>query len=183
KAVPNHFEPDQILEAFEASCRRLQTDYIDIYFLHWPNIDVPISAPMEALERLRAAGRIRAIGVSNYTAEEIDVARQYGRVDVLQPPYNMFWRFIEGDQLPYCQDHGIGVMAYSGLAQGLLTGTLAPGTSFAEGDKRPTTGLFQPGGFERCLEAVEALRTIAQRSGLTLSQLAITWLLGRPGVS
>ena len=183
KVVPNHFAPDQIEMAFEASCRRLQTDYIDIYFLHWPNIDVPISGPMETLERLRAAGRIRAIGVSNFTVDEIDAANQHGRVDVLQPPYNMFWRFIEGEQLPYCQERGIGVMAYSGLAQGLLTGTFTAQTPFAAGDKRPTTVLFQPGVYERCLEAVELLRPIAARSGLTLSQLAISWLIGRAGVS
>jgi myo-inositol catabolism protein IolS len=183
KVAPNHFEREQIEEAFEASCRRLQTDYIDVYFLHWPNIDVPIAGPMETMERLRADGRIRAIGVSNFTAGEIDAARQHGQVDVLQPPYNMFWRFIEGDQLPYCQEHGIGVMAYSGLAQGLLTGTLTPQTSFAAGDQRPTTVLFQPGAYERCLTAVEALRPIAERSGLTLSQLAIAWLLSRPAMS
>lgn len=183
KVVPNHFEPDQIEQAFEASCRRLQTDYIDIYFLHWPNIDVPIGVPMEALERLRATERIRAIGVSNFTAAEIDAANQHGRVDVLQPPYNMFWRFIEGDQLPYCQEHGIGVMAYSGLAQGLLTGTLTAQTTFAPGDNRPTTVLFQPETYGRCLAAVEALTPIAERSGLTVSQLAIAWLLSRPGVS
>jgi myo-inositol catabolism protein IolS len=183
KVMPNHFASDQIEQAFGASCRRLQTDYIDVYFLHWPNIDVRIGGPMETLERLRAAGRIRAIGVSNFTAAEIDAASQYGRVDVLQPPYNMFWRFIEGDQLPYCQEHGIGVMAYSGLAQGLLAGRLAPQTTFAAGDKRPTTVLFQPGVYERCLAAVEALRAIAVRAGLRVSQLAIAWLLGRAGLS
>ncbi len=183
KVAPNHFAPDQIEAAFEASCRRLQTDYIDVYFLHWPNIDLPISGAMETLERLRATGRIRAIGVSNFTAEEMRAAGQYGRVDVLQPPYNMFWRFIEGDQLPYCQEHGIGVMAYSGLAQGLLTGTFTPRTTFATGDKRPTTVLFQPAVYERCLEAVEALRPIAARFDLTVAQVAIAWLLARPGVS
>jgi aryl-alcohol dehydrogenase-like predicted oxidoreductase len=183
KVAPNHFEPEQIEAAFEASCRRLQTDYIDVYFLHWPNIDLPIGPAMETLERLRAAGRIRAIGVSNFTSAEIEAIGQYGRVDVLQPPYNMFWRFIEGDQLPYCQDNGIGIMAYSGLAQGLLTGTLNPQTTFGEGDKRPTTVLFQPGNYERCLAAVEELRTIAARAGITVPQVAINWLLNRPGVS
>lgn len=183
KVMPDHFEPDQIAQSFEASCRRLRTDYIDIYYLHWPNIDVPIGVPMEVLERLRAQGRIRAIGVSNFTSAEIEAANQHGRVDVLQPPYNMFWRFIEGDQLPYCQEHGIGVMAYSGLAQGLLTGTLSLQTTFAPGDKRPTTVLFQPGTYERCLAAVEALTPTAERAGLTVAQLAIAWLLGRPGVS
>jgi aryl-alcohol dehydrogenase-like predicted oxidoreductase len=183
KVVPNHFEPQQIRDAFDASCQRLQTDYIDVYFLHWPNIDVPIGVPMETLESLRAEGRIRAIGVSNFTSAELDAANQHGRVDVLQPPYNMFWRFVEGDQLPYCQEHGIGVMAYSGLAQGLLTGTLSARTTFPPGDNRPTTVLFQPGTYERCLDAVEALRPIAERAGLTLAQLAIAWLLARPGIS
>src|SRR5215212_1241750 len=183
KVAPDHFAPEQIEEAFEASCRRLQTDYIDVYFLHWPNIDLPIGAAMETLERLRASGRIRAIGVSNFTAEEMRAAGQYGQIDVLQPPYNMFWRFVEGDQLPYCREHGIGIMAYSGLAQGLLTGDLSMETVFPEGDKRPTTVLFQPGTYERCLEAVEALRPIAERAGLSVPQLAISWLLARPGVS
>lgn len=183
KVATNHFAPEQIEAAFEASCRRLQTDYIDVYFLHWPNIDLPIGPVMETLERLRDAGRIRAIGVSNFTSTELEAIGQYGRVDVLQPPYNMFWRFIEGDQLPYCQDHGLGIMAYSGLAQGLLTGTFTPQTAFAAGDKRPTTVLFQPGHYERCLAAVEALRPIAQRAGLTVPQMAINWLLNRPGLS
>ncbi len=183
KVAPNHFEPAQIEAAFEASCRRLQTDSIDVYFLHWPNIDLPIGAAMETLEKLRAAGRIRAIGVSNFTSDEMRAASEYGQIDVLQPPYNMFWRFIEGDQLPYCRENGIGIMAYSGLAQGLLTGNLTPRTTFPEGDNRPTTVLFQPGTYERCLDAVEALRPIAARAGLTVPQLAIAWLLGRPGVS
>ncbi len=183
KVAPNHFDPEQIEAAFEDSCRRLQTDYIDVYFLHWPNIDLPINQAMETLERLRAAGRIRAIGVSNFTSDEMRAASEYGTIDVLQPPYNMFWRFIEGDQLPYCQDNGIGVMAYSGLAQGLLTGELTRETTFAAGDQRPTTVLFQPGVYERCLDAVEELRPIAARAGLTVPQLAAAWLLSRPGVS
>ncbi len=183
KVAPDHFAPTQIEAAFEASCRRLQTDVIDVYFLHWPNVDLPIGPAMEMLERLRGDGRIRAIGVSNFTSAEMRAASEYGTIDVLQPPYNMLWRFIEGDQLPYCQEHGIGIMAYSGLAQGLLTGTLTAETVFAEGDKRPTTVLFQPGAYERSLAAVEALRPIAARAGLTVAQLAIAWLLSRPGVS
>jgi aryl-alcohol dehydrogenase-like predicted oxidoreductase len=138
---------------------------------------------MSTLEQLRAEGRIRAIGVSNFTSVEMRAASEYGQIDVLQPPYNMFWRFIEGDQLPYSQDNGIGVMAYSGLAQGLLTGELTRDTVFPEGDNRPTTVLFQPGAYERCLDAVEALRPIAARAGLTVPQLAIAWLLSRPGMS
>lgn len=183
KVAPDHFAPDQIEAAFAASCRRLRTDYIDVYFLHWPNIDRPVAEAIETLERFRREGKIRAIGVSNYTAAEMESARQAGTIDVLQPPYNMFWRFIEGDQLPYCQEHGIAIMAYSGLAQGLLTGELTPETTLPPGDKRSTTVLFQPGIYEACLDAVNALRPIAARAGLTVPQLALAWLVARPGVS
>ena len=183
KVAPDHFEPRQIEAAFEASCQRLRTDYVDVYFLHWPNIDVPIGAAMGTLEKLRAAGRIRAIGVSNFTADEMRAASEHGRIDVLQPPYNLFWRFIESDQVPYCREHGIGIMTYSSLAQGLLTGTLTPTTTFAEGDSRPSTVLFQPGIYERCLQAVELLRPVAENASVTLPRLALGWLFGRPGVS
>ena len=102
---------------------------------------------------------------------------------MLQPPYNMFWRFIEGDQLPYCREHDIGIMAYSGLAQGLLTGNLSAETTFPAGDQRPTTVLFQPGTYERCLEVSRRVATDRRLVGPTVPQLAIAWLLGRPGVS
>lgn len=183
KVAPDHFEPKQIEAAFEASCRRLQTDHIDIYYLHWPNIDVPIGAAMGTLEKLRSSGRIRAIGVSNFTANEMQAAGEHGRIDVLQPPYNLFWRFIESDQIPYCQEHEIGIMTYSSLAQGLLTGAMNAETTFSEGDNRPSTVLFQASVYERCLQGVEELRPIAEKAGVTLPRLALSWLLGRPGVS
>jgi myo-inositol catabolism protein IolS len=183
KVAPNHLEPAQIRAAFAASCERLRTDYIDVYFIHWPNIDLPIGPAMEELERMRAEGKIRAIGVSNFTPPEMDEARQYGRIDVLQPPYNMFWRFIERAELPYCQAHGIGIMTYSSLAQGLLTGTLRRDTRFAEGDNRPSTVLFQPEYYGRCLDAVDRMRPIAEKYGKSLAQLAIAWVISRPGVT
>jgi myo-inositol catabolism protein IolS len=156
---------------------------VEIYFVHWPNPDVPVGPTMEALERLRARGLIQAIGVSNFGVSEMDQARQFGVIDVLQPPYNMLWREIETATLPYCRKHGIGVMPYSGLAQGLLTATLSRNTVFAEGDQRRTTVLFQPGVYERALDAVEGVRPIAARYGKTVPQLAIQWLTSRPGVS
>lgn len=183
KAAPNHLEPKEVESALEGSLKRLQTDYVDIYFIHWPNPAVPIGATMGALERLRREGRIRALGVSNFGPSEMDRAREHGTIDVLQPPYNMLWREIEAATLPYCRRHGIGVIPYSGLAQGLLTGTLGRDTVFAEGDERRTTVLFQPGPYERALDAVEGLRTIAARYGKTIAQLAIQWLTSRPGVS
>jgi myo-inositol catabolism protein IolS len=183
KAAPNHLEPAEAVKALEGSLKRLQTDYVDVYFIHWPNPDVPLGATMDAFERLRADGRIRALGVSNFGPKEMDAARQHGVIDVLQPPYNMLWREVEAATLPYCREHNIGVMPYSGLAQGLLTGALSRNTNFVEGDERRTTVLFQPGTYERALDAVEGLRPIAAKYGKSVPQLAIQWLSSRPGVS
>lgn len=183
KVAPNHLAPRELETALDGSLKRLQTDYVDVYFVHWPNPDFPIGATMEALERLRSQGRIRAIGVSNFGPEEMDRASEHGTIDVLQPPYNMLWREIEERTLPYCRKHNIGVMPYSGLAQGLLTDTLSRDTVFVEGDERRTTVLFQPGIYERALDAVAGLRPIAARYGKSVPQLAIQWLTSRPGVS
>jgi myo-inositol catabolism protein IolS len=183
KVMASHLDPSELEAALEGSLKRLRTDHVEVYFIHWPNPDFSIGPTMEALERLRAQGRIRAIGVSNFGAEEMDRAREYGTIDVLQPPYNMLWREIEAATLPYCRKHNIGVMPYSGLAQGLLTGTLSGDTVFADGDERRTTVLFQPGPYERALEAVEGLRPIARKYGKSVPQLAAQWLTSRPGIS
>lgn len=183
KVMASRLEPREVEAAIEGSLRRLQTDYVEVYFIHWPNPDFPIGPTMEVLERLRAQGRIRAIGVSNFGPEEMDRAREHGTIDVLQPPYNMLWREIEAATLPYCRKHNIGVMPYSGLAQGLLTGTLSRDTIFAEGDDRRTTVLFQPGPYEHALDVVEELRPIAAKYGKTVPQLAVQWVTSRPGVS
>lgn len=183
KVAADHLRPHDLRAAFEGSCRRLGTDYIDVYFVHWPNIDIPLADALGELERLREAGHIRAIGVSNFTVDELDEAQRFARIDVLQPPYNLFWRLSEQAEVPYCQEHAIGIMAYSSLAQGLLTGKLNAETEFPAGDQRPTTVLFQPDHYRRCLDAVEQLRPIAARYGKTVSQVALNWLVGRPGVS
>jgi aryl-alcohol dehydrogenase-like predicted oxidoreductase len=183
KAGPHHLAPGDIEGALEGSLRRLQTDHLEIYFIHWPNPDVPIGGTVEALEKLRARGLIQAIGVSNFGPGEMDEARRYGTIDVLQPPYNTLWREVEAATLPYCREHNIGVIPYSGLAQGLLTGTLTRDTKFVEGDERRTTVLFQPGTYEHALDAVDGLRPIAAKYGKTVAQLAIQWLASRPGVS
>ena len=183
KVAADHLRPRDLRAAFEGSCRRLGTDYIDIYFIHWPNIDLPLADAIGELERLREAGAIRAIGVSNFTADEMAEAGCYGRIDVLQPPYNLFWRFCEQAEVPYCREHAIGIMTYSSLAQGLLTGLLDEETEFAVGDQRPTTVLFQPDHYARCLEAVAQVRSIAARYGKTVAQVALNWLVAQPGVS
>jgi aryl-alcohol dehydrogenase-like predicted oxidoreductase len=183
KVMAGHLDPAELGRALEGSLKRLRTDSVEVYFVHWPNPDFPIGPTMEALERLRTQGKIQAIGVSNFGTAEMDQARQHGTIDVLQPPYNMLWREIEAQTLPYCRQHGIGVMPYSGLAQGLLTGTLSRDTVFVEGDQRRTTVLFQPGSYEHALDAVEGLRPIAAKYRKTVPQLAVQWVTSRPGIS
>jgi myo-inositol catabolism protein IolS len=179
KVAPEHF--DSIEAHFEASCRRLRTDVIDVYLLHWPHPSLPLAPAVAVLERLREAGRIRAIGVSNFAPDELEAAQQHGHIDVVQVPYNMFWRQIENVTLPYCRENDIAVIAYSGLAQGLLTGLLGHDTMLSPDDNRRLTVLFQTEHYDDCITAAERLRTIAARNGCSVAHLAIHWLTSRPG--
>ena len=131
--------------------------------------------------RAAPEGRIRAIGVSNFTVEMIEMASRHGTVDVLQPPYNLIWRFIEEDTLPYCQERDIGIVTYSSLAQGLLTGTLRLNTAYRGDDQRPRSVLWQPENYGKCLYAVERLRPVAMELGVSLAQLALRWLVSQGG--
>jgi aryl-alcohol dehydrogenase-like predicted oxidoreductase len=176
-------DPDGIRDSLDASLARLQTDYVDVCYVHWPRRSTPLARTMEMLESLRAEGRLRAIGVSNFTVAMMEMASNYGRIDVIQPPYNLIWRFIEEDVLPYCVAHDIGVVTYSSLAQGLLTGTLRLNTAFAGDDQRVRSVLWQPENYGKCLYAVERLRPIAESLGISLTQLALRWLAAQPGVT
>lgn len=182
KVSPNHLDATSLRQAFEDSCRRLQTDYIDVYFVHWPNIDASMEEAMETLTQLRTEGKIRAIGLSNFIAAEMADVLKYGHIDVLQPPYSLFWRLGEQVDFPYCKEQGIGIMTYSSLAQGLLTGALMKETKFEEGDRRLTTVLFQPEHYGPCVDVVEQLRPIAGKYGKTLAQTVIAWLIAQSGV-
>src|SRR5579883_2897147 len=127
KVFANHLKYDQVIAACEGSLRNLKTDYIDLYQIHWPSGSfnsevVPIEETMRALNDLKQQGKIRAIGVSNFSRAQLEEAAQYGRIDSLQPPYSLFWRYVEQDAVPYCVEQQISIIAYSPLAQGLLTG-------------------------------------------------------------
>ena len=175
--------PEYIRKSLDESLGRLQTDYADVCFVHWPRRSAPLAETMEILEALRQEGRIRAIGVSNFTVDMIEIASRYGTVDALQPPYNLIWRFIEEDALPYCQEHGIGIVTYSSLAQGLLTGTLRLNTLLRGEDQRARSVLWQPENYGKCLYAVERLRSVAEKLGVSLAQLSLRWLASQPGVT
>jgi myo-inositol catabolism protein IolS len=185
KVFANHLKYQQVIEACEGSLKRLQTDYVDLYQIHWPSGSfksevVPIEETMRALNDLKQQGKIRAIGVSNFSREQLAEAAQYGRIDSLQPPYSLFWRKVEQDAMPYCIEHNISILAYSSLAQGLLTGRFGPGHQFPKDDNRAGNKLFKGENYERAQEALAKLRPIAERHQCSLAQLAIAWLIAQP---
>lgn len=185
KVFANHLRYDEVIAACDRSLQNLQTDYIDLYQIHWPSGSfgsdfVPIGETMEALNTLKKQGKIRAIGVSNFSKSQLEEACQYGRIDSLQPPYSLFWRYVETDAMPYCIENNISILAYSPLAQGLLTGKFAPGHKFDAGDNRSQNKLFQGENFSRAYTAVDKLRPIAAKYNCTLAQLALAWLIAQP---
>jgi myo-inositol catabolism protein IolS len=176
---------EAVLRACEQSLARLRTDRIDLYQVHWPagsfgSEVVPLEETMSALAELKQQGKIRAIGVSNFNRAQLEAAAAVTRVDSLQPPYSLFWRKIEADAMPYCVDHQIAIIAYSPLAQGLLTGRFGPGHQFPPGDNRNDNKLFAGDNYERAQAALARLRPISARYGVTLGQLALAWLCAQP---
>jgi len=185
KVFASHLRYAQVLEACEGSLKNLKTDYIDLYQIHWPSGAfgsevVPIAETMQAMTDLKQQGKIRAIGVSNFSRAQLQEAAQYGRIDSLQPPYSLFWRQVESDALPFCLDHNMTVLAYSPLAQGLLTGKFGPNHQFDPADVRATNKLFQGETYVRAQAALEQLRPIADRYQTSLANLALAWLIAQP---
>ena len=185
KVFATHLKYDQVLEACDRSLKNLKTDYIDLYQIHWPtgafNSEiVPIAETMSALNQLKQQGKIRAIGVSNFSRAQIEEASLYGRIDSLQPPYSLFWRQVERDAMPYCIENNISILAYSPLAQGLLTGKFGSGHKFDPADNSAKNKLFQGQNYERASVALEKLRPIAERHHTSLGNLAIAWLIAQP---
>ena len=181
--VSHDYSKEGVMKAAAGSLRRLQTDYIDLYQIHGPSSQVPFSETMEALLKLKEQGKIRCIGVSNFDVPQMKEALESARFDSLQPPYSLLWRHIEDDILPFCRENEIGVIAYSPLVQGLLTGKFTKESKLPEGDVRNRCVLFKGEAFERSLEVVEALRKIAKAHGKTIGQAALNWLIAQPGVT
>ena len=185
KVFANHLKYDQVIEACDRSLQNLQTDYIDLYQIHWPSgtfnsAVVPIEETMSALNKLLEQGKIRAIGVSNFSRNQLAEASQYGRIDSIQPPYSLFWRQVEKDTVPYCIENDISILAYSSLAQGLLTGKFAADHKFEAEDNRDKNKLFQGENYQRAQLALTKLRPIADRHQATLGNLALAWLIAQP---
>lgn len=183
-----HLRRESVIEACERSLKNLGTDRIDLYYIHWPagtfgSEIVPIEETMGALLALKEQGKIRAIGVSNFDRAKLEAACRVGRVDAVQPCHSLFFRASEAEVFPYCEGHGITVLAYSPLAQGLLTGKFRRGQVFPPKDNRADNRLFKGATYERALEAIEELRPIAAKHGLTLVELALGWIITRPNTA
>jgi aryl-alcohol dehydrogenase-like predicted oxidoreductase len=168
----------RILKEVEASLRRRQTDHIDIYQVHWPDPLVPIEETAEAMRELFEQGKIGAIGVSNFSVEQMEQFRRVAPLHVLQPPYNLFERAIEADVLPYCRENKIAMFGYGALCRGLLSGRMRADSTFTGDDLRRTDPKFQPPRFAQYLAAVERLDRFArQRFGTRVIHLAVRWML------
>jgi aryl-alcohol dehydrogenase-like predicted oxidoreductase len=166
----------------EESLRTLKLDHIDLYQVHWPDPDTPAEETAGALQELVDEGKIRHAGVSNYDAAQMAQFDRTRPVETLQPPYHLFRRGIEDEVLPYTREHNIGVLVYSPLASGLLTGRLRPETTFDEGDWRSKSSAFRGETLRRNLAVVDRLTELGERRGISVSQLAIAWTLATPGV-
>jgi aryl-alcohol dehydrogenase-like predicted oxidoreductase len=167
----------RILREVEDSLRRLRTDYIDVYQVHWPDPLITIEETADAMHMLLAQGKIRAIGVSNFSVGQMERFRRVAPLHVLQPPYNLFERGIEADLLPYCRKNGIAMFGYGALCRGLLSGRMQEDTVFEGDDLRRTDPKFVKPRFAQYLAAVEKLDRLAQRFGKRVIHLAVRWML------
>ena len=173
----------RILKEVDDSLRRLRTDYIDIYQVHWPDPKVPVEETAEAMRSLYEEGKIRAIGVSNFSVAEMERFRQAAPLHVLQPPYNLFERAIETDILPYARANHIATLGYGALCRGLLSGRMRLDSTFDGDDLRRIDPKFEPPRFAQYLDAVRQLDEFAQRRfGRRVIQLAVRWMLDQ-GIS
>ncbi|MFZ0475442.1 MAG: aldo/keto reductase [Halobacillus sp.] len=173
---------ERIHKEVEDSLQRLQTDYIDVYQVHWPDPITPIHETAEALHYLHKQGKIKAIGVSNFSPEQMDIFREAAPIHTLQPPYNLFERDIEKDILPYVQEHNMTTISYGSLCRGLLSGKMSSDREFEGDDLRNEDPKFQQPRFKQYLNAVQELDQLAQnRYGKRVLHLALRWVLDQPG--
>ncbi len=183
RAIEKKATRESILEEIDLSLQRLQTDYIDLYQVHWPDENTPIEETMEALLEIQKAGKIRHIGVSNYSVNQIKESLKYGQIVSLQPMYSMLERDIENGALPFCIENNIGIICYSPLASGVLTGKYDENTRFEDWRGYNIIGNFTGEVFKSHIAKVRKISKIAQELGKTTAQLALNWLVHQKGVT
>ena len=181
-ARPRDARREWLRSGVEASLRALGVEYIDLYQVHWPDADTPAEETAGALQELVDEGKIRHAGVSNYDERQMAAFDKTRPVETTQPPYHLFRRDIEDGVLPYAREHNVGVLAYSPLGSGLLTGTLTPDSTFGSDDWRSRSTAFRGETLRRNLAVVDKLTELASSRGLSIGQLATAWVLAQPGV-
>jgi aryl-alcohol dehydrogenase-like predicted oxidoreductase len=174
----------RLRQEIEDSLRRLGTDYIDLYQVHWPDTRTPIAETAALLASFQREGKVRALGVSNFSIAQMEEFRAVAPLASNQPPYNLFERHIDTEILPWCAENNVAVLTYSSLCRSLLAGRLHRGMTFGAGDIRAVDPKFQEPRFSQYLTAVERLAALAkERYGKSVLELAARWVLDRPGVS
>ncbi|MCK5136929.1 MAG: aldo/keto reductase [Bacteroidales bacterium] len=181
--VYKYSDRESIIRECEESLQRLGTDYIDLYQIHWPDPTTPIEETMEALQLLLHQGKIRAIGVSNYSVDQMQKANTVVELSSNQLPYSMVRKGIEEEIVPWCVKNDCGILAYSPLQRGLLTGKITPDYPFPPGDSRPEMPHFKINNLIITNQFLEKIKPIAEKKGATLSQLVIQWTLKQPGIT
>ena len=186
KVAPQNLYRSGVIEACNNSLKNLRTDYIDVYQIHWPSGSwgskvVPIEETMEAFDDLKKQGKVLAVGVSNFSISQLKEASCFGDIQSIQPPYSLFWRHAEKEIIPYAIEKGINVLAYSPMAQGILTGRFREGHKFSKKDHRSRNKLFKRENMKRVQAAIDKLSVVAKRKNASLGQLALSWVISHPG--
>jgi methylglyoxal reductase len=183
KPVHRHLGADSIRYELEQSLKRLRTDYIDLYITHWQDPTTPVAETMGTLLELKAEGKIRAIGISNATSDDLAAYVAAGPVDAIQEKYSMLDRDIESTLLPMCKERGISTLSYSSLALGLLSGKIGPDRTFNGDDLRIGNPRFSMANREKIASLFDEIRPIANELNATLAQLVIAWTVSQPGIT
>jgi len=168
-----------ILEEIDQSLKRLDTDYIDLYQVHWPDIETSQEETMETLLEIQEQGKVKVIGVSNYSVEQMETIMESGKIESLQPDYSLLNRSIEKDIVPYCKENKIGIIAYSPLASGLLTGKYNKNAKFSDWRGKGIIGCFSGSQFEKNMDNVAKLKAMGKSIGKTCGQMAINWIVSQ----
>jgi len=174
---------ESVIQECEDSLRRLGTDYIDLYQIHWPDVTTPIQETMEAVAQLIQQGKVRYAGVCNYNAAQLIEASTYVDIVSNQVPFSMVKRGIEAEVVPYCLEKQKSILAYSPMERGLLTGKMKPGYVFGAGDHRADLYFFNDENLRRTNIFLEAIKPLAAEKGISLGQLVLLWTLEQPGIT
>ncbi|WP_416441179.1 aldo/keto reductase [Leeuwenhoekiella sp. A16] len=174
---------ESVIKEVEDSLKRLGTDYIDLYQIHWPDTTTPIQETFEAVAKLIEQGKVRYAGVCNYNVEQMKEAEKYVNLASNQIPFSMVNRAVEDEVVPYCIENNKSILAYSPMERGLLTGKIKPGHEFAEGDHRASNKYFTDESIKKTNGFLDKIKPIANEKNVSLAQLVLKWTIERPGIT